>query len=41
MSDHSSGEESSSDEPKRYALHWYEDMRPDEEDLLVETVGDE
>lgn len=38
MSDERS-DDNSYEEPKRYDLHWYEGMRPDEEDMLVETVG--
>jgi hypothetical protein len=27
--------------PKRYPLHWEEGLRPDEEDMKYETVGEE
>lgn len=39
MTDSDSSEEGSHEEPRRYDLHWYEGMRPDEEEMLVETVG--
>jgi len=39
MTEDDSSDEASPDEPKRYPLQWSEGMRPDEEDMLVETVG--
>jgi len=39
MSEDASSDESSPEEPKRYPLQWSEGMRPDEEEMLVETVG--
>lgn len=41
MSEDDSDERALREEPKRYPLQWNEGMRPDDEDMLIETVGDE
>lgn len=42
MSDDASDRGNSRREPKRYALHWEEGIRPDDlDDTDIETVGDD